>query len=87
MNVVLTPQFEEDFRYWLKIDKGVLKRILRLVENIKITPFSGIGKPETLKYDLAKCWSRRINSTHHLVYKIDNQSVILLSCRFHYLSR
>ncbi|MBQ3640349.1 Txe/YoeB family addiction module toxin [bacterium] len=87
MNVVLTPQFEEDFRYWLKIDKGVLKRILRLVEDIKITPFSGIGKPEPLKYDLAKCWSRRINSTHRLVYKIDNQSVILLSCRFHYLSR
>ena len=87
MNVVLTPQFEEDFRYWLKTDKGVLKRILRLVEEIKITPFSGIGKPEPLKYDLAKCWSRRINSTHRLVYKVDEQSVVLLSCRFHYLSR
>jgi toxin YoeB len=74
----------EDLIYWLKKDVRKLDKILKLVEVIKKTPFEGEGKPEPLKYDFAKCWSRRIDREHRLVYKVEKDSVIILQCRFHY---
>lgn len=84
MNVKITSKFEQDYKYWLKSDKKIVVRILKLIESIKISPFSGIGKPEPLKYELQKCWSRRINYEHRLIYMILENEIILLSCRFHY---
>ena len=84
MNVKVTSRFEDDYKYWIKSDKTIIKRILKLIESIKTTPFSGIGKPEALKYELQKCWSRRINYEHRLVYTVIENEIILLSCRFHY---
>lgn len=84
MNVKITPRFENDYKYWIKSDKTIIKRILKLIESIKTNPFSGIGKPEALKYELQKCWSRRISYEHRLVYMIIENEIILLSCRFHY---
>lgn len=84
MNVKITPRFENDYKYWIKSDKTIIKRILKLIESIKTSPFSGIGKPEALKYELQKCWSRRISYEHRLVYMIIENEIILLSCRFHY---
>lgn len=84
MNVKITPRFENDYKYWIKSDKTIIKRILKLIESIKTNPFSGIGKPEALKYELQKCWSRRISYEHRLVYMVIENEIILLSCRFHY---
>ena len=84
MNVKITPRFENDYKYWIKSDKTIIKRILKLIESIKTSPFLGIGKPEALKYELQKCWSRRISYEHRLVYMVIENEIILLSCRFHY---
>ena len=69
---------------WLKEDRKMLLKINQLIKEIQRTPFDGIGKPEALKYDLAGYWSRRIDREHRLVYKIDNETLIILSCKYHY---
>ena len=60
------------------------QKIKDLIEDIMQSPFSGIGKPEPLKYELSGCWSRRINQQHRLVYKIVDDKLIIISCQFHY---
>lgn len=84
MNLTWTPQAWEDYLYWQKTDKTVLKRINALIESALRSPFQGIGKPEPLKYDLAGCWSRRIDAEHRLVYLADENVLIILQCRYHY---
>jgi len=74
----------EDYLYWQKIDKKILKRINTLIKDIKRHPFEGIGKPEPLKHDLSGYWSRRINQEHRLVYRSDKNNIIVISCRYHY---
>lgn len=74
----------KDFLYWQKMDKKVLKKINELIKDISRTPFEGIGKPEALKYDLAGLWSRRIDLEHRLVCKIEDDELLIYSCRFHY---
>lgn len=65
----------EDFQYWIKNDKKKALKILQLLEDIEIQPFSGLGKPEPLKYNLSECWSRRIDLEHRLVYKIEGDVI------------
>ncbi|MFN5593583.1 MAG: Txe/YoeB family addiction module toxin, partial [Aphanizomenon sp.] len=65
-------------------DKKVFKKILELIKDIQREPFSGIGKPERLKYELQGYWSRRITDEHRLVYKIEEDLLIILSCKYHY---
>lgn len=84
MNVTLTPTALDDLRYWLKTDKRQAERILALVEEIRRTPFEGAGKPEPLRFQLAGCWSRRINREHRLVYQVEETEIVVLACRFHY---
>ena len=84
MNLDLTCQAKEDIAYWNTQDKTVAQRIVRLIENALETPFSGLGKPEPLKHSLQGYWSRRISSEHRLVYKIVGDTLIIVSCRFHY---
>lgn len=60
------------------------ERVNRLLHDIDRTPFTGIGKPEALKHELAGCWSRRITSVHRLVYKIERGQIIVVQCRYHY---
>ncbi|MCF8323319.1 MAG: Txe/YoeB family addiction module toxin [Leadbetterella sp.] len=74
----------EDYLYWQSTDKAVLKKINSLIKEIERTPFEGSGKPEPLKHNLAGWWSRRINLEHRLVYKIENDTVVISQCRFHY---
>jgi toxin YoeB len=69
---------------WGKEDKKVFKKILELIKDIQREPFSGIGKPEPLKYELQGYWSRRITNEHRLVYKIEEDLLIILSCKYHY---
>lgn len=74
----------EDYLYWQSVDKKILKRVNLLIQECMRMPFSGIGKPEPLRFDMAGCWSRRINSEHRLVYKAENDQLIILQCRYHY---
>ena len=74
----------EEYLYWQSQDKKMLKRINQLIKDIKRNPFEGIGKPEPLTGNLAGFWSRRINDKDRLIYKIDEESVYILACRYHY---
>ncbi|MGC9353780.1 MAG: Txe/YoeB family addiction module toxin [Mariniphaga sp.] len=74
----------EDYLYWQTNDKKILKKINTLIKSCERTPFTGIGKPEPLKNELATCWSRRITDEHRLVYKVENDILIIIQCRFHY---
>jgi toxin YoeB len=74
----------EDYLYWQTNDKKILKKINTLIKSCERTPFNGIGKPEPLKNELATYWSRRITDEHRLVYKVENDILIIIQCRFHY---
>ncbi len=74
----------EDYLYWQKADKKVLKRINMLIKDIKRQPFEGLGDPEPLKHNWSGYWSRRIDREHRLVYKVANESIIIVQCRYHY---
>ncbi len=74
----------DDYLYWQTQDKKTLKRINKLINDVKRSPFEGIGKPEPLKENLSGFWSRRIDDTNRLVYAVDDQSITIISCRYHY---
>lgn len=74
----------DDFVYWQSQDKKTLKRILALIKDIERGNFDGIGKPEPLKGELSGFWSRRIDDTNRLVYRISKDMLEILSCRGHY---
>ncbi len=78
-NVIFASQAEKDFQSWATKDKKTLKKILSLISDIDRNPFSGLGKPEPLKHELATFWSRRINNKDRLVYRIsaDNEIIII----------
>ena len=74
----------QDYLYWQRTDKQMLKRINLLIREIVRDPFAGIGKPEPLKFDFSGYWSRRIDDEHRIVYKIDKGDLVLLQLRYHY---
>jgi toxin YoeB len=84
MKLFFTDESWEEYLYWQTNDKKILKRINQLLKEIKRDPFSGIGKPEPLKFQLQGCWSRRIDQEHRLVYEIVKDEIIIISCRFQY---
>ena len=83
-NTAFTPKALEDFIEWANENKKIHSRIADLLKDIQRNPFSGIGKPESLKHDLKGFWSRRINDEHRLVYEVKDKEIIIHSCRFHY---
>jgi toxin YoeB len=86
LEIIYSPEALQDIRFWKKSgEKKIIQKINALINSIEQNPFSGIGKPEMLKYDLAGCWSRRINIEHRLVYRIiDKETIEIVSLRFHY---
>ncbi len=84
MRIVFSKNAWEDYISWQTEDKKNLKKINELIKDIMRTPYEGIGKPEPLKYDLAGFWSRRIDLEHRLVYQIQDNEILIYSCRFHY---
>jgi toxin YoeB len=74
----------DNFVNWVKLDKKLHGKIVTLIQDIDRSPFSGLGKPEPLKYDLSGSWSRRINDEHRLVYKVTDSEIVIISCRYHY---
>lgn len=78
------PHAIEDLAWWIEKDRKKALRIMRLITETQKNPCSGTGKPEPLKYELAGCWSRRIDDEHRLVYEIENERIRILACRYHY---
>ena len=74
----------QDFTDWATINRKIYQRIATLIKDILRQPFAGIGKPEPLKQELQGYWSRRINDEHRLVYKVTDDAIIIISCKYHY---
>jgi len=83
-DAVFHLEFIEDLRYWVKENRKVALRIFDLIEGIMREPFSGIGKPEPLKYLAKGVWSRRITQEHRIVYLVSKNRIDFLQCRYHY---
>jgi toxin YoeB len=84
VKLVFAENAWDDYLYWQKTDKTILKRINALIKDITREPFEGIGKPEPLKHALSGYWSRRINEEHRIVYKIQDNSLLIAQLRYHY---
>lgn len=81
---VFQPEFREDLRYWVETDRKVALRAFDLIEAIMRDPFTGIGKPEPLKYLAGGCWSRRLTQEHRIVYLVRDDRIDFLQARYHY---
>ncbi len=74
----------QDYLYWQKVDKKILKRINQLIKDIQRSPVKGLGKPEPLKFDMSGLWSRRISQEHRLIYQVKDEYVVIVQCQYHY---
>jgi len=81
---IFQPEFREDLKYWVKTNRKVAIRAFDLIESIMRDPFTGIGKPEPLKFILSGAWSRRLTQEHRIVYTVSDDRVDFLQCRYHY---
>ncbi|MFM7361723.1 MAG: Txe/YoeB family addiction module toxin [Cyanobium sp.] len=81
---VCHPEFLEDLQHWVETDRRTVLRLLELMKAILRDPFSGIGKPEPLKYLGSGVWSRRITQEHRCVYLVKADGVEFLQGRYHY---
>ncbi|QRG81528.1 Txe/YoeB family addiction module toxin [Vibrio diabolicus] len=84
MRLIFSTNAWEDYLYWQKTDKKILKRINTLTKDIQREPYDGIGKPEPLKHGLSGYWSRRINDEHRIVYRYHEDAILIAQLRFHY---
>lgn len=82
--VKFTPTAWAQYTDWQQQDKKTLKRINELIKDAARAPFTGIGKPEGLRGNLAGFWSRRIDSTNRLVYAVTDEELTVIACRYHY---
>jgi toxin YoeB len=88
VEVVYKEQAIDDIKFWKKSGQKIIQdRIVRLVEDIKLNPYSGLGKPEALKHELSGFWSREIDKGNRLIYKISGNQLHIISLRGHYLDK
>lgn len=83
-DAIFHQEFREDLQYWVKTDRKTALRVLKLVEATLRDPFSGIGKPEPLKYLDSGAWSRRLTQEHRVVYLVQDKRIDFLQARYHY---
>lgn len=83
-DAVFHLRFREDLKYWVQTDRPVALRAFELIEAIMRDPFTGIGKPEPLRYDLSGAWSRRLTREHRIVYEVADDRITFLQARYHY---
>lgn len=84
MRLVWDPAAWEDYTYWQTTDRRVLKRINKLIEACLREPYTGIGKPEQLRYGMRGTWLRRIADEHRLVYLVLGEDLGIIQARYHY---
>lgn len=81
---IFQAEFLEDLRYWVEADRKIALRVLDLVEAVLRDPFTGIGKPEPLRYLAPDTWSRRLTQEHRVVYLVSRDQIDFLQARYHY---
>ncbi|HCT90691.1 MAG TPA: Txe/YoeB family addiction module toxin [Lachnospiraceae bacterium] len=74
----------EEYCKWQQTDRSALKRINQLIKDMRRNPFDGIGKPEPLRGNLSGFWSRRIDEANRIIYAVEKETVIVISCKGHY---
>lgn len=84
MKLIFSDEAWDDYLFWQKQDKAVVKRINELIAACQRDPFIGIGKPEPLRYALAGFWSRRITDEHRMVYRAEKDALLIAQIRYHY---
>ena len=84
MKLIFSEYAWNDYLYWQKTDRKILKRINLLIKDVRRTPYEGIGKPEPLKHALSGYWSRRINDEHRFVYTVNDDAMFIAQLRYHY---
>jgi toxin YoeB len=84
LSPVFTARFKEDLGWWYKTDSKKASKIFDLITAIMAEPFTGVGKPEALKYLEENFWSRRIDLEHRLIYVVNHEQIIFYACRYHY---
>ena len=84
MKLVFSENAWEDYLYWQHTDRRMLLRINTLIREIQRAPFEGLGRPEPLRHGLSGYWSRRINDEHRVVYKVEEDSLLIAQLRYHY---
>lgn len=87
LGVRFGPGAWQQYLYWQSQDRKTLERINLLIRDCQRDPFRGIGKPEPLKRELAGCWSRRIDDSNRLVYRVTEKQLQIVACRYHYGTR
>lgn len=84
MKILFSERAWEDYLYWQQTDKKMLNRVNNLLKDIQRNPYNGIGKPEPLKHGLSGYWSRRIDDEHRILYRIEDDTLLLAQIRYHY---
>ena len=86
MKTIFSPLAMKQWEYWKKNNPAILKRVIRLLEDMREHPYTGIGKPEMLKHEMSGKWSRRINEEHRIVYSVNKNQIeiFVFSMRHHY---
>lgn len=82
--IEFVPKAFNEYQHWIERDRKVALRIGDIIKDILRAPFEGLGKPEALKHQFKGYWSRRIDREHRLIYKVADESIIIISCFSHY---
>jgi toxin YoeB len=85
VRIIFSKRAWEEYQFWVQTDRQMLKRINQLIQEISRDPFSGVGKPEPLRHQLAGFWSRRITAEHRMVYAVENDDLLIAQLRYHYV--
>ena len=84
MKLLWEEQAWDEYCQWQRQDKKTLKKINLLIKDIQRDTYNGIGKPEGLKGNLSKWWSRHIDDVNRIVYCEKDGAIIIASCKGHY---
>jgi toxin YoeB len=84
LKLIFSDHAWDDYQFWQKTDKQILRRINNLIKDTMRNPFEGIGKPEPLKHALSGYWSRRITDEHRFIYKASENAIEIAQLRYHY---
>ena len=84
MKVLFLPDAFDHYVHWQERDRAIVGKINRLIRECQRHPFEGAGKPEPLRGDYSGWWSRRIDREHRLVYRVEESTLIIVQCRYHY---
>ena len=84
MKVLFEESAMDNYNEWAQLNRKIFGKLVKLIKNIQRDSFDGLGKPEPLRHDKSGLWSRHITEEHRLVYKIENDTIIIKSCNGHY---